>query len=303
MIVVNKIFRLILILAAILSSFIFGSYLNEIQFLQFYKVLNVIKSFNYRPPGQHSSGITQNELGRLTSFPNKIQVECPKQDNKTIVLLAVGQSNSTNSQGQKHKSTHGSKVINFWDGKCYEAASPLLGATNISGEMWTLLGNELIESNITTQVILIPLGISGSASTRWSSSGDLSKDVIHNLHNMIYSVTHIIFIQGESDFLLKTSYSSYYNNILSFIKTLRQNNINAPIWISITSKCGYGKWFPDNAIANAQNDLSKTNPGVYKGPPTDATLTDLDRVDGCHFSRPGQSKFTHEAIETIFSKQ
>jgi len=89
------------------------------------------------------------ELGRIISYPNKVEVGCPKAgDGKTAVLLIIGQSNSGNYAGQRYRSEHGEQVINFFAGRCYLASSPLLGASGIGGESFTLLANKMIESKI-----------------------------------------------------------------------------------------------------------------------------------------------------------
>src|SRR5271169_504817 len=43
------------------------------------------------------------QFGRLLSYPGKIEITCPIQDEKTAVLLLVGQSNAANYQGQRHQ--------------------------------------------------------------------------------------------------------------------------------------------------------------------------------------------------------
>jgi hypothetical protein len=46
----------------------------------------------------------KDQFGRLRSYPGKIEIACPSQDQTTAVLLLVGQSNAANYQGQRHQS-------------------------------------------------------------------------------------------------------------------------------------------------------------------------------------------------------
>ena len=69
----------------------------------------------------------KDQFGRLRSYPGKIEVACPSQDDVTAVLLVIGQSNAANYQGQRQQSQD-DRVVNFSAGHCYRAASPLLGA-------------------------------------------------------------------------------------------------------------------------------------------------------------------------------
>src|ERR1700721_677242 len=66
-------------------------------------------------------------------------------DGATAVLLVAGQSNAANSQGQRYQSPD-DRVVNFSEGHCYRAASPLLGADDQRGESWTLLGTKLVRA-------------------------------------------------------------------------------------------------------------------------------------------------------------
>jgi hypothetical protein len=95
----------------------------------------------------------------------------------TAVLLLIGQSNAANYQGQRHQSGD-DRVINFSAGRCYRAASPLLGADGDMGETWTLLGTKLIQSGLYRTVILIPAAVGGTAIRRWAYGGDMNKMIV-----------------------------------------------------------------------------------------------------------------------------
>jgi hypothetical protein len=92
--------------------------------------------------------VRTDEFGRLVSYPGKMEITCPIQDKQTAVLLLVGQSNAANYQGQLHQSAD-DRVVNFVNGRCYRAASPLLGADGQQGETWTLLSNKLVNQGST----------------------------------------------------------------------------------------------------------------------------------------------------------
>jgi Carbohydrate esterase, sialic acid-specific acetylesterase len=119
--------------------------------------------------------VRTDRFGRLLSYPGKIEITCPIQDEKTAVLLLVGQSNAANYQGQRHQSVD-DRVVNFLDGRCYRAASPLLGADGQKGETGTLLGNKLVQSRLYRTVILIPAAVGGSSVRRWAEGGGPQRD-------------------------------------------------------------------------------------------------------------------------------
>ena len=109
------------------------------------------------------------------AIPGKIEITCPVQDKETAVLLLVGQSNAANSQGQLHQSAD-DRVVNFVNGRCYRAASPLLGADGQKGEPWTLLGNKLVQSGLYRTVILIPAAVGASSVRRWAKGRGPQRD-------------------------------------------------------------------------------------------------------------------------------
>ena len=116
---------------------------------------------------------TDGSVRPLAQLSGKIEIACPIQDEKTAVLLLIGQPNAANSQAQRYQSGD-DRVVNFVDGRCYRAASPLLGADGQKGETWTLLGNKLVQAGLYDSVILIPAAVGGSSVRRWAAGGDLN---------------------------------------------------------------------------------------------------------------------------------
>jgi hypothetical protein len=88
--------------------------------------------------------IAVDSAGRLMRYAGKTEAPCPKQTQRTAVLLIAGQSNAANNAAQRHETRHPDRVLNFISGRCYVAASPLLGSTGYAGEPWTLMADELV---------------------------------------------------------------------------------------------------------------------------------------------------------------
>ena len=236
---------------------------------------------------------------RLIGDESKTPVTCPTQTERTAVLLLLGQSNAANDGGQRHRSNYGDRVVNAFDKRCFIAASPLLGATDTKGEYWTLLGNHLIASGQNDNVILAPLAYSGSEVARWAAGGDLNPvlvDTMKRLQDSGYRITSVLWVQGEADLVLGTTAGDYQARFLSMVDTLRQHGVEAPVYISIASKClepsngGFKEHIPDNAIVRAQLALSKSGHGIREGVNTDALLDGDDRYDDCHIGGSGAEK-------------
>src|SRR6204780_326397 len=230
-----------------------------------------------------SPPIAIDSVGRLMRYAGKSEVKCPKQTRRTAVVLIAGQSNAANSAAQRHETRHPERVLNFMSGRCYVAASPLLGSTGFAGEPWTLMADELIEQGAFDGVILSPLAVGGSNIAQWAKGGALNTSMIPLVQDLVthYRVTHVLWHQGESDFALKTDPVRYKEQFLSFADTLRANAVDATVFVSTATRCLPG-WSDPNPIRTAQQELVSGQSGFAAGVDTDKLLSAEDRYDDCH---------------------
>jgi hypothetical protein len=241
--------------------------------------------------------------GKLVESLNKSQVPCPLQTAKLGVLLVIGQSNSANFAEKRLTTRNPDQVLNFFDGYCYVASSPLLGASGSEGEFITPLADALIESKIYDEIVIISLGVGGSKIEAWSAGGDLNRMMFQVLDQARgFQVTEVIWHQGEADFTNRTSSESYIRSFNSLSSSLADHGVTAPIFIAIATKCGYDEiWVKHNDIAVAQRSLidDKT---VFLGVDTDDLLAPNDRrLDECHLSASGQLKVAASFAAAISS--
>ncbi|MGR9220963.1 sialate O-acetylesterase (plasmid) [Rhizobium leguminosarum] len=255
-----------------------------------------------------SSRYAFDDKERLIGDESKTLVTCPTQTDRTAVLLVLGQSNAANDGGQRHRSNYGARVVNAFDKRCFIAASPLLGSTDTKGEYWTLLGNNLIASGQNDSVILAPLAYSGSEVARWAKGGDLNPvlvDTVKQLQDSGYRITSVLWVQGEKDLVIGTTAETYQEYFMSMVDTLRQHGVEAPVYISIASKClepsngGFKEHIPDNAIVRAQLALSKSGHGIREGVNSDALLDGDDRYDDCHIGGTGAEKMSEAWLNLL----
>ncbi len=249
--------------------------------------------------------IQGDSIHRLIRYPGKQSVPCPAQTERTWVLFISGQSNSANHAGQRHASQHGDQVLNYFDGQCYIAQSPLLGATGLEGESWTLLGNLAIEQGLADRVIISTNGVGGSSIEQWQQNPPFYQGMQRALDSVqqTYRVTHMLWHQGESDFIKQMPAAEYQQRFTTMLDTLRQRGMNAPVYISITSQCWMNPlWREDNAIRTAQKSLIANTWNARAGVDTDLLLNELDRFDNCHFGASGQEKFARGWLEILVSQ-
>ena len=112
--------------------------------------------------------------------------------------------------------------MNYFDGKCYVASSPLLGTTSIGGEPWTLLGTKLIAAGIADRVILVPSAMSGSSIVQWQDGAELNlmlRSVLSDV-SVHYKITQILWLQGENDYGTSMTRDQYAEKFMSLVKSI-----------------------------------------------------------------------------------
>jgi hypothetical protein len=288
--------RFLLAIIVLTATYLFGAYSARHQLFPF-PLLQALKTGADRTAPDDL--YTFDQVGRLASGDHKKAAACPQQTDRTAVLLLIGQSNAGNHGGQRFHSEHDEKVVNFFDGRCYISASPLLGSDGIGGEYWTQLGNLLLDRGSFDQVILAPAAITGSEVSRCGPGGDLNgivTDTASQLQRRGYLVTHVLWVQGEIDYVKGTNEKDYRDRFLSLVSSLRSHGVAAPVYVAVATKClgasngGTRFHSADNAVARAQLALPDPGANLRSGVNSDALLGDLDRYDDCHFGSSGEQK-------------
>jgi hypothetical protein len=296
----------LMVLLSLTAAYLFGAYSARHQLFPFPLFQALKGGVAGRTAPEDLFAFDQ--AGRLVSGDQKNAVACPQQTDRTAVLLLIGQSNAGNHGGQRFQSEHGGKVVNFFDGRCYVAASPLLGSDGIGGEYWTQLGNLLLDRGSFDHVVLTPVSISGSEVSRWGLGGDLNAimiDAASQVQRGGYRVTHVLWVQGEIDYVKGTNEKDYRDRFLSLVSSLRSHGVAAPVYIGVATKClgatngGTRFHSANNAVARALLALPDPNANLRSGVNSDALLGDLDRYDDCHFGSSGEEKVARAWAELL----
>jgi len=280
---------MILIVIAIgFTSYLFGGYSFHRELWPF-PLLQEIKA--ELRPYHPANGEVTDSYHRLVAYRGKQEIQCPPQTDKTLVLLIIGQSNAANSGGQRQPARD--HVVNYFDGKCYVASSPLLGTDSIAGEPWSLLGSELIAAEVADQVILIPSAMSGTSIVQWQENAKLNIMLRSVLVGVAphYRITQVLWQQGENDVGVLTK-EQYEQKFMSLVHSIRQMRVDAPIYVAISTKCELTDlpWTNGNPIAEAQRALPSPAARIFQGVDSDSLVGQFDRVDDCHFGASGEEK-------------
>ena len=214
------------------------------------------------------------------------QVECRQSTpgERAAVLLILGQSNAANSLNAFSEPAAG--VVNFslYDGKCYLARDPLIGASNAGGNFATLLATQMIEQRHYERVVLAPIAVGGTRIQQWAPAGEHNRRIttaIERLRKAKLEPTHVLWHQGEGNRL--DSPERYRAAFLAVLSTIRRAGVEAPVFVAQATVCASLR---GEGIRAAQRDLVDPAKGIFAGPDTDQ-IGEAFRYDGCHFDGEG----------------
>lgn len=228
---------------------------------------------------------------RVAMWPGKREAPCPTVSARVATVLILGQSNAGNHAQGAAESTPDDAVLNWFDGTCYVASSPLLGATGELQQPWVPMARLMLQSGQLERVVLAPIAVAGSPIARWASAGDLHPLLLEDAARLQrqLAVSAVLWVQGEADFERSTKPDAYASMLEDVVTAIRRAGIGAPIYVYAATWCSdTARWTPGNPLARMQRAVSL--PGARPGVDLDALLLPQDRFDGCHLGESGIRK-------------
>jgi hypothetical protein len=217
-------------------------------------------------------------------------------------MLTFGQSNAANDGESGYVNGGGVYNFNHFDGRCYAARDPLLGASGRGGSVWTRLGDKLIAAGVFEQVLFVPLAVGGTAIADWVPGSGLFDRIVDTRQQLAehgLEVTHLLWHQGETDAGAGTSAGEYFTRFRKMESGVRALGIEAPLYVAVASLC----WNQgDEEIREAQRRIIRTLPNAFAGPDTDTLDRFTWRRDLCHFSAAGLEEHARLWFEALVTK-
>ena len=240
--------------------------------------------------------------GPILDAAGRQLVPCLTDRKGTSVIITLGQSNAANF-ASGHYAAQG-KVANFnlYDGRCYSAIDPLLGASGDGGNFATRLGDILIRRGLAERVVLAPIGMGNTRVEHWSFGGVFNNRIlvlIRRLWEAGTSPNLILWQQGEGNASdVDLGGRNYRRHLLEVVQTFRNYGISAPFMVALCTLCGDPHPNPmvriirnllrQNVRAGQRGAVS-SEIGTFLGPDTDRIGRE-DRFDRCHMSESGAQK-------------
>jgi hypothetical protein len=207
------------------------------------------------------------------------------------VFITAGQSNSAN-YGRPRQSAKDDRVVYFNGTGFIQAKDPIPGGCGNGGSIWPLLGDQIVKSQG------IPVCFR-SASQMWTEVKSWLPGVKHKRYflykNLVKctgdfgkgGVRAVLWHQGESDTLVKTSAEKYCERLKTVIDSLNKDLGYKVPWFVAQASFHTGSKEPAQLeVVNGQQLLWKKKI-AYKGPVTDDLLGKKYRSDGVHFNQLG----------------
>jgi hypothetical protein len=242
-----------------------------------------VVQLNPRHPSFDPIGTTFHDVSERTEIPC---AETMGDDAAAILVLGQSLSANENAPGSEFTPPHDVFNFNFFDGKCYVAKDPLLGATGANSSYLGRLGALLVASGTYRRVLLIPAAQAGSFISFWVGDGILTARlpyVLEMLQRSHIVLTDVLWQQGEAESgLIEPDVEAYRRNFLEIVSTIRHSQF-APIYISQSTIC---RDVPNSTIRGVQRSLVDPTLGINSGPDTD-TIPLSERFDGCHLNAAG----------------
>jgi hypothetical protein len=224
-----------------------------------------------------------------TAHKQSMPVSGPNQRERTAVIIVLGQSNAANHGEGHYVSTESVANFNVYDGHCYHAADPLLGASGLGGNFATRFGDIVIRRGLFDRLIIAPIAMAGSTVEQWADEGHYNRLImalIRRLYNTSLTPDFIFWQQGVGNVGAGDIAGRIYRkNILEVVRTFRSFSIDAPFFIALES--GKAVNDPDALnIRSGQRGAVSAGIGTFLGPDIDLIEQD-HRRDGCHFKESG----------------
>jgi hypothetical protein len=222
----------------------------------------------------------------------------------TTVILTFGQSNAANSGEERYVPRGAVHVFNVFDMRFYRAVDPLPGASHDGGSVWGRVGDKLIDAGRARSILIVPIAFGATYIKDWAPGGDCYRRLLFALHRLKSAgikIDMLCWHQGEADANhTGMSGAEYCAHFRSMLRALREEAVNAPVYVALATLCE-GEPHPyQNAaeIRRGQKKVISIRDQVLPGPDTD--LIGIEhRRDGCHFSASGQELAAQAWFKTI----
>lgn len=265
-------------------------------------ILGLGRKIIHSPVAQPYDG-AQPIYGPIPNAAGRQQVARAARGKNTFAVVTLGQSNAANFAAGRYRAQHDVLNFNAYDGKCYRAIDPLLGASGDGANFATRLGDILVERRFADRIIIAPIGMGNTRIEDWSSGGVFNQRIrvlIRRLLDAGIKPDVILWQQGEGNVGDDDPGGhNYTHHLLEVVATFREYGISAPFMIALCALVADPPPTSENVRAG-QRAAVRADMGTLLGPDTDRIGYE-DRFDLIHMSESGVQKQAQMWVDSIMA--
>lgn len=226
-------------------------------------------------------------------------VACP-DPSEAVVVVTGGQSNAANVIPSLHRPVNDVSV--WFDGTCYRAADPLLGALGRNGSLWSLLGDRMSET-LGRPVLLINGAIGGTQFADWldARSGYYAAlfERVAAAGRSGYRPDLILWHQGETDAAVARDMAGLEREITALMDRFVADVPSAQVYLFRATRCvGKDRVEGVPAVNETLRRVAARHGRTISGFDTD-TLGREFRWDTCHFNSLGRERIVDRVVPEL----
>lgn len=227
---------------------------------------------------------------------------CPAPD-EAVALIIGGQSNAANNLSATHDA--GPDVSVWFDGRCFAATDPLLGAFGKGGSIWSLLGDR-IAAELNQPVLLILAPVSGTQFGDWLDprSGYYAAltERVASARAAGYQPDMMLWHHGETDAAANRDMARLEKEAGALLDRMSADIPDTPIYFFQATRCSGGERVNGiPAVIEVLRKVADARPNVITGMNTDVLGSDY-RWDRCHFNSLGRDAIIAEILPDLVSR-
>lgn len=240
----------------------------------------------------------------MTDASRKIEKPCPQD---ALTFFVIGQSHAANSMKPPVPSDGNPELLNYFNGKCYLLADPILGPTDRLGSLWPAFAQKL-HPHVNKPVVIMSYAFNGTSAAQWLP-GETEYGLLARAMKeaKLYTaqggtVEYVIYDQGQMDAMRRTPKEIYAAN-LKIIFDYVQAEIPGDQTFLIHSQSWCTAYNPPVPyIIGAQAEFAAARPDTAVFFNSD-TLDDTYRHDKCHFNGKGRAVIAEKLVEAVMQKE
>lgn len=228
-------------------------------------------------------------------------VACP-DPLRAVVLVTGGQSNASNAVPVLADTPPPDEVVVWFDGRCWPAADPVLGATGADGSLWPPLAAE-VAAELDRPVLLVNGAIGGTQVGDWldprSGYRAALMGRVQEAQAAGFEPDLVLWHQGETDAGAERDMARVERRFGDLADGLLVGMPEARLYLFRASKCiGANRAEGVAGIRDAQTAVAESRDRVVPGMDTDALGNDF-RWDTCHFNSLGRAAIVNEVAPEV----